>query len=148
MLIQLSSCSNYPLRQSHRHIYQASSPYVSTTPRILSRATTLLLPSRPGVTLPPSRHSCMGLCVVHKLHVACFMPPTRDSMSGPWARCWLVSLVGLVGKSAGALVVVMLVGGFCNTWALTGGGGWSSRCVVSSTLLPSLLRCCIVVAGV
>jgi hypothetical protein len=40
-----------------------------------------------------------------------------------WSQCWLVSLVGLVGKSADTLVVVMLVGGFCNTWALTGGGG-------------------------
>lgn len=39
----------------------------------------------------------------------CFEGEIRVGVA-TWARCWLVSLVGLVGKSAGALVVVMLVG--------------------------------------
>ena len=91
MLIQLSSCSNYPLRQSHRHIYQAQLPPLNTLmfPQHLVSSPvpqlrkTLLLPSRPGVTLSPSRHSCMGLCIFHELHVACFMPPVCDSNVWP-----------------------------------------------------------------
>jgi hypothetical protein len=72
-----------PLHQSHRHIYQAQLPPLNALmfPRHLvsfpapQLRMTLPLPSRPGVTLPPSRHSCMGLCIFHELHEACFMPP-------------------------------------------------------------------------
>lgn len=79
-LIQLSSRSNCPLRQSHRHIYQAQLPplmfprHLVSFPRfpVPQLTMTFLLPSRPGVMLPHSRHSYMRFCIVHELRVAWF----------------------------------------------------------------------------